>query len=61
MLLGSARVAQGEEQETRMQETALRAARVARLLTERTSDGRWDRPARHRLLAQLRPREVVVV
>jgi hypothetical protein len=39
MLLGSARVSQGEEQETRMQETALRAARVARLLTERTSDG----------------------
>lgn len=37
MLLGYARVSKGEEQDTRMQETALRAAGVERLFTERTS------------------------
>jgi DNA invertase Pin-like site-specific DNA recombinase len=46
---------------TRMQETALRAAGVERLFTERASGGRWDRPALHRLLDQLRPRDVVIV
>src|SRR2546428_9542159 len=61
MLLGYARVSNGEEQDTRMQETALRAAEVERLLTERASGGRWDRPELHRLLDQLRPRDVVVV
>ena len=61
MLLGYARVSKGEEQDTRMQETALRAAGVERLLTERASGGRWDRPELHRLLDQLRPRDVVVV
>ncbi len=33
MLLGSARVSKGEEQDSRMQETALRAAGVERLFT----------------------------
>jgi DNA invertase Pin-like site-specific DNA recombinase len=61
MLLGHARVSKGEEQDTRMQETALRAAGVERLFTERASGGRWDRPALHRLLDQLRPRDVVIV
>ena len=50
MLLGYARVSKGAEQETRMQETALRAAGVGRLFTERASGGRWDRPELHRLL-----------
>jgi len=44
-----------------MQETALRAAGVSRVFTERASGGRWDRPELHRLLDQLRPRDVVVV
>jgi DNA invertase Pin-like site-specific DNA recombinase len=61
MLLGYARVSKGEEQDTRMQEAALRAAGVERLFTERASGGRWDRPELHRLLDQLRPRDVVVV
>jgi DNA invertase Pin-like site-specific DNA recombinase len=61
MLLGYARVSKGEEQDTRMQETALRAAGVERLFTERASGGRWERPELHRLLDQLRPRDVVVV
>jgi DNA invertase Pin-like site-specific DNA recombinase len=61
MLLGYARVSKGDEQETRMQETALRAAGVGRVFTERASGGRWDRPELHRLLDQPRPRDIVVV
>ena len=61
MVFGSARVSKGEEQDTRMQETALRAAGVDRTFTERASGGRWDRPQLHRLLDQLRPDDVVVV
>jgi len=61
MLLGYARVSQGEEQDTRMQEVALRTAGVERLFTECASGGRWDRPELHRLLDQLRLRDVVVV
>ena len=61
MLLGYARVSKGEEQETRMQETALQAAGVERLFTERASGGRWDRPELNRLLDQLRPQDVVIV
>jgi DNA invertase Pin-like site-specific DNA recombinase len=61
MLLGYARVSKGETQDTRMQETALRAAGVERLFTEQASGGRWDRPHLHRLLDQLRPEDVVIV
>jgi DNA invertase Pin-like site-specific DNA recombinase len=61
MLLGYARVSKGDEQDTRMQTTALRAAGVERLFTERASGGRWDRPELHRMLDQVRPRDVVVV
>jgi DNA invertase Pin-like site-specific DNA recombinase len=61
MLLGYARVSKGEPQETRLQETALRAAGVERLFTEQASGGRWDRPQLQRLLDQLRPQDVVVV
>jgi DNA invertase Pin-like site-specific DNA recombinase len=61
MLLGSARVSKGEEQDTQMQEVALRAVGVERLCMERASGGRWDRPELHRLLDQLRPHDVVVV
>jgi hypothetical protein len=41
MLLGYARVSKGEEQDTRMQEAALRAAGVERTFTERA-----ERPSR---------------
>src|SRR5438445_10101561 len=61
MILGYARVSKGEAQDTRMQETALRAAGVERLFTEQASGGRWDRPHLHRLLDHLRPGDVVVV
>jgi len=61
MVLGYARVSKGQDQDTRLQETVLRAAGVERLFTEQASGGRWDRPQLHRLLDHLRPRDVVVV
>jgi DNA invertase Pin-like site-specific DNA recombinase len=61
MIFGYARVSKGETQDTRLQETALRAAGVERLCTEQASGGRWDRPQLQRLLDQLRPADVVVV
>ena len=61
MIFGYARVSKGETQDTRMQETALRAAGVERVFTEPASGGRWDRPQLHRLLDQLRRQDVVVV
>jgi len=61
MLLGYARVSKGETQDTRLQETALRAAGGERVFTEQASGGRWERPQLHRLLDQLRPADVVVV
>jgi DNA invertase Pin-like site-specific DNA recombinase len=61
MILGYARVSKGEAQDTRMQETALRAAGVERLFTAQASGGRWDRPHLHRLLDQLRPEDGVIV
>ena len=61
MMLGYARISKGETQDTRLQETALRAAGVERLFTEQASGGRWDRPQLQRLLDQLRPQDVVVV
>jgi len=61
MIFGYARVSKGETQDTRLQETALRAAGVERLFTEQASGGRWDRPQLQRLLDQLRSADVVVV
>ena len=58
MILGYARVSKGEAQDTRMQETALRAAGVERLFTEQASGGRWARPHLHRLKRiQTRPEQ----
>jgi DNA invertase Pin-like site-specific DNA recombinase len=44
-----------------MQEAALRAAGATKVFAEQASGGRWERPALHRLLEQLRPADVVVV
>ena len=43
------------------QEAALRAAGAEKIFAEQASGGRWDRPALHRMLDQLRPADVVVV
>ena len=61
VLLGYARVSRGDEQTSALQRRALAEAGVERVFDEAASGGRWDRPALHRLLDQLRPGDVVVV
>src|SRR6266699_2609186 len=58
--LGYARVSTND-QETATQVAALKAAGCERIYREKASGGRWDRPELHRLLDQLRKRDVLVV
>jgi DNA invertase Pin-like site-specific DNA recombinase len=60
MLIGYARVSTND-QETATQVAALKAAGCERIYREKASGGRWDRPELHRLLDQLRQRDVFVV
>src|SRR5437899_12842674 len=60
MLIGYARVSTND-QETATQVAALKAAGCERIYREKASGGRWDRPELHRLLNQLRERDVLVV
>jgi DNA invertase Pin-like site-specific DNA recombinase len=60
MLIGYARVSTND-QETATQVAALKAAGCERIYREKASGGRWDRPELHRLLDQLRERDVLVV
>ena len=61
MLLGYARVSQGDDQPNLLQAKALRTAGCRRIFEEVASGGRWDRPELHRMLDQLREGDVVVV
>src|SRR5438067_813424 len=60
MLIGYARVSTND-QETATQVAALKATGCERIYREKASGGRWDRPELHRLLDQLRKRDVLVV
>jgi len=60
MLIGYARVST-DDQDTAAQVAALKAAGCERILREKASGGRWDRPELHRLLDQLRKGDVLVV
>src|ERR1043166_6085435 len=60
MLIGYARVSTNDR-ETAAQVAALKAAGCERIYREKASGGRWDRPELHRLLDQLRKRDVLVV
>jgi DNA invertase Pin-like site-specific DNA recombinase len=60
MLIGYARVSTNE-QDTKVQVAALRAAGCERIFREKASGGRWDRPELHKLLEQLRKDDVLVV
>ncbi|MDO1585585.1 recombinase family protein [Rhizobium oryzicola] len=61
MLFGYARVSKTEDQDLALQLRALHAAGCDRVVEERASGARFDRPALHRLLDELRPGDVVVV
>ena len=60
MLIGYARVSTGE-QDTAAQSAALKAAGCELIFREKASGGRWDRPELHKLLAQIRKSDVLVV
>jgi DNA invertase Pin-like site-specific DNA recombinase len=60
-LLGYARVSKADDQDTRPQIMALAATNGCRILEEKGSSGRWDRPELHRLLDRLGPGDVLVV
>ena len=60
MLIGYAHVSTND-QDTAAQTATLKAAGCDRIFREKASGGRWDRPELHRLLDQLRPRDVLVV
>ncbi len=60
MRLGYARVST-QDQDTRVQLAALKAAKCDRVFQEKASGGRWDRPQLQQLLEQLRPDDVLVV
>jgi DNA invertase Pin-like site-specific DNA recombinase len=60
MLLGYARVST-DDQDAAAQVQALEAAGCQIIFTEKASGGRWERPELHRLLAQLRPGNTLVV
>ena len=61
MILGYARVSKGDDQDTKTQLLALKAAGAQRFFEEKASGGRWDRPELHRMLDQLRKDDVVIV
>ena len=60
MLIGYARVST-KNQDTQAQIAALNAAGVEKIFEERESGGRWERPEFHRMLAQLRRDDIIVV
>ena len=61
MLFGYARVSKSDDQDPAAQLRELKAAGCRKILQERASGGRWDRPELHRLLDQLREGDTVVV
>ena len=60
MLIGYARVST-QDQDAAAQIDALKTSGCELIFQEKTSGGRWDRPELHRLLAQLRNGDVLVV
>ena len=60
MKIGYAR-ASTEDQDTAVQEKALKAAGCERIYREKASGGRWDRPELQRLLDQMRKGDMLLV
>ena len=61
MILGYSRISKGEEQTSKLQINALKEAKVQKIYDEIGSGGRWNRPALHKMIEQLREDDVVVV
>lgn len=61
MLIGYARVSEGDDQSNRAQAKALAEAGCKRVFEEKAPGGRWERPELHRMLDQLREGDTVIV
>lgn len=61
MLIGYARVSNGDDQSNALQVRTLKEAGCERLFEEALSGGRWDRPELLRMLDQLRDGDTVMV
>ena len=61
MIFGYSRISKGDDQNARLQIKAFKEAGVEKTFEENASGGRWDRPALHAMLDQLRNDDVVVV
>ena len=61
MLIGYARVSQGDEQSNEAQARALIEVGCKRIFREEASGGRWERPELHRMLDHLREGDTIVV
>lgn len=61
MIFGYSRISKGDDQNARLQLQAFKNADVEKTFCETASGGRWDRPALHKMLDQLRQEDIVVV
>lgn len=61
MIFGYARVSKREGQDTTLQLSKLQSAGCEKVIEEKASGGRWDRPELQALLKQLRKGDLVVV
>ncbi|MBP7339213.1 recombinase family protein [Niveispirillum sp.] len=61
MLIGYARLSAGDQQDGLRQTRMLREAGCDRVVTERASSGRWDRPELQHLLESLQPGDILMV
>lgn len=61
MLIGYARVSNGDRQDTALQIKSLKEAGVKKIFEEKASGGRWDRPELQKMLEQIRPGDVLIV
>jgi DNA invertase Pin-like site-specific DNA recombinase len=61
MIFGYSRISKGEDQNSKLQLVALENASVEKVFEETASGGRWERPALHKMLEQLREGDVIIV
>ncbi len=61
MFMGYARVSRADNQDTKAQVDALKAAGAHRIFEDQASGGRWERPQLHHMIDLLRADDVVVV
>lgn len=61
MLIGYARVSNGDRQDTALQIQKLKEAGAEKIFEDKASGGRWDRPQLLKMLEQMRPGDILIV